>query len=125
MPAPRDSRDVSDMRTTHAKPAAACREPAAPNRDRRHGAEVAPQPLPDESADLTDNLMPPPCRDDFERWYATSDARWWNASDAMFTAWQAAIAAERERCAKIADGYTDDRDYNTALYIAKEIRAGR
>jgi len=43
----------------------------------------------------------------------------------MFTAWQAAIAAERERCAKIADGYTDDRDYNTALYIAKEIRAGR
>jgi hypothetical protein len=35
------------------------REPAAPNRDRRHSAEMAAQPLPDESDDMTTDTMLP------------------------------------------------------------------
>jgi hypothetical protein len=50
----------------------------------------------------TEGLGLEPERAAFERWYATTDARWWNTSDAAFAAWRAAVAAERERCAVAA-----------------------
>jgi hypothetical protein len=33
----------------------------------------------------------------FERWYTSTDARYWNTSDAAYGAWCAALEAERER----------------------------
>ena len=42
-------------------------------------------------------------RDAFERWYATSEARWWNTSDAAFAAWCAARAG----CANVARDLRD------------------
>ena len=33
----------------------------------------------------------------FEHWYATSEARWWNMSDAMFAAWCAALTAQANK----------------------------
>jgi len=59
-----------------------------------------------------------PAREAFERWYATTDARWWNTSDAAFAAWQAAIA---ERDAEIATLRTEAAALRAAL---KKIAVG-
>jgi hypothetical protein len=62
----------------------------------------------------------------FERWYASTDARYWNTSDAAYAAWCAAAEAERERiCAaiKAEDDHCADGDYmldsNDCIKVAR------
>lgn len=62
-------------------------------------------------------------REQFEAWYATTDARFWNTSDAAFAAWRAAVKVEREACAKICDERKwRGEPLNFAEYCAEEIR---
>lgn len=49
-------------------------------------------------------------RERFEAWLKSrnGDPMFWNTSDAMFAAWQAATLAERERAAKVCEQLDDD-----------------
>lgn len=65
-------------------------------------------------------------RERFEAWLKSrnGDPMFWNTSDAMFAAWQAATLAERERAAKVCeklDAFDMDDPGSTA---AAAIRKG-
>ena len=56
-----------------------------------------------------------------------SCAAWLYKADPIYShaMMDAAVSAERERCAKIADEWAKDTYYNTAEEIAREIREGK
>ena len=44
--------------------------------------------------------------------------------DAMWAGWQAATAAERERCAKVCEDYAEGSSYRIRPKLAEAIRKG-
>ncbi len=60
----------------------------------------------------------------FEAWFAARWPEFAHPTTSAFEIWQAATAAERERCAEICDGIGDGNRWSDAHSCADAIRRG-
>lgn len=86
----------------------------------------------------TDGLGPEPERAAFEHWFSdggkhpravqrnlSGNGYYLAAAQSTWTAWQAGVAAERERCAKLADEYATWSGSNFSAWFEKLAAAIR
>ena len=60
----------------------------------------------------------------FEAWFQARWPEFAHPTTSAFEIWQAATAAERERCAKVCDGIGDGNRWSDAHSCADAIRRG-
>ena len=60
----------------------------------------------------------------FEAWFQARWPEFAHPTTSAFEIWQAATAAERERCAEICDGIGDGNRWSDAHSCADAIRSG-